>query len=591
MNSSLQKYFLNSIIIYVTGILSLPGSIQLEKAIPDDFLIVGKLNNIEKISQINNDNSLFEFFKSEEISKFFHPLIEKSANGNLLEDLENELDLKSEQLIKLFPGQIVFAFNSSNAETLNDSNFHSIILVEYKGDKKTFIELIESSAKYDSKKEGFKHSIIHDEYLGVPVYIEEVKYDDELKTAGGYALIDGIAIVVDDKNLLYNIVARFKNNLSETSIMDLKSFKEMKIQNPDSDVYIYLNIEPLVQIINSELNQNNNKSPNPLGITPDSMIKALSLDSIKSLYVSLDFKNIEPEINFRLNYQEKRGLSSLFTYKTGDVPKPAFIPEDVAVVSVSLFSVTEFWNNLEKIIYNMSPIWGGMFTGQIEQLKHINGIDIREGLINNFLDKVVSYQMFSKNHNDENELDQPNQIMALSIKDKQGLEFVFETLKNIISERTGKEFFENHKYLEHTIYTLRNHQQQSSNINSFSYTVTDDYLISCFGETKFLEHCISRINKTDHSIWENLDINDALNKFPKESSGFAYYDVGVFLNLAFTSIVNIQNKSLLRKSKFLFCDPSALPTPNNIPYFIMASLIADDNGLFTKALLFKKSEK
>ena len=94
----------------LVGATSLDAKTILENYLPEDTLFVFKVENMPSMSDSYEDSPLAEFFASEEVSKFFSPVIQQFGIDIIRDKIESgDAGIDWERFQQLFPGELIMA--------------------------------------------------------------------------------------------------------------------------------------------------------------------------------------------------------------------------------------------------------------------------------------------------------------------------------------------------------------------------------------------------------------------------------------------------------------------------------------------------
>ncbi len=218
-----------------------------------------------------------------------------------------------------------------------------------------------------------------------------------------------------------------------------------------------------------------------------------------------------------------------------------------------------------------------------------SGVDFKAAFFNNLEDQITSFSDFgpSNSQGSPQGLEDADTVIVFSLKDRQGIELALESLKNLFA---GASFsFVEREYLGNTIFTLNS--DSSSDGQSFSYALTNRFLLLGLHSVSLLETTLARLNHTGESLWDEEDLAEALKGLPAGEIEVDYNDFGALLNTSFVTLARVQQNLINEKSNYFeYCVPSKLPDKLDFPYFIIAKTYFEEEGLFSKALIRKRSE-
>ncbi len=572
-------------------------TVNLEEALPDTILGYVRIRSISRLAEEYRENPILSLWRDDEVVAFFKPLRDRYGGEEIFDELFEELGVNKEEFIELFPGQCVMSLPDitfGEKEHGDDGEFSSMLyLIDYSGDFDTLKAMMESSARYDSNSEGTEHRLIEDDYLEAPLFLEEVVDGERVFLAGGYALVGKVLVIASPISLLKETVARLRKDGSLASLAEESGYRKVRDWIGEGDVEIFLNLKPIVGKLEAYISKlSATTSLSALGITPNNLVEALSVDVLESIYMSVGFGDDFTAFDSGIFFREKRGLVSLLTYENGDIPQPEFVPPDVLTVSATRFSLREFWKKFEELLIGVSPLVGGIYAVTWDQLNASMGLDFRANLIENLGDEFIVYSGFGQGEagSGQEGLEDLSQVYVISIKDRQGFELGIDGIKRIFAGEG--EIFEEREYLGNTIFVLRSEYRypayQTLGIQSLAYALTDSYLFLCLGSTTLLEAALARLSNGKDSIWESEPIRSALGRIPEGGVEIDYYNLGALLRTLFIALVPIEETLGVGRDELVFCNPAALPKEVDFPYFLIGKIYSESDRLYGKSLLLRK---
>ena len=557
---------------------------NLEEALPVDSLGYFKINGLRRIVENTKEHPVVELWKDPELQRFLKPLLEEVEEEDFFNDITKELDMTPEEFLEYFPGQLVVALPSELPKD-EEIPFEMLCLIEFNGSLGALREIHEFSAHFVESEE---------KYLETRLFLEKVTEGEEVRLVWGYALLDGIIVLASPIELLKETVARLVVGSSDGSLTHSRPYRKFKERVGVGDLEVYLNLEGLMKELSEQLLEEEKNAPaNLFALSAQTVLDVLALDVLEALFLSVNLAADETAIDAGLLYAQKKGLIRLLAYREGKLARPGFVPKDALMAVVSLFSLREFWVNLEDLIFGSSPMWAAVYKGALEQIKVNIGIDLRSSLIDNISDEIVVYSGFAKGRGAEEDsgFEDLSSVVAVAIRDRKGFEMALEALKSTYG--AGVELFDQREYLDTTIFTQKlqfGDGGEGGDTPGFSYVLTDRYFLIGVGSATFLEEAVVRLKVEGKSIWQNRDLASVMNRLGDDVVEVRYLDIGALLNTLFVALVNLQERIPKQGEDGNICDPSALPRNLEFPYFLLSSIYSEDTGLFGKSLLLKKSD-
>lgn len=597
-----------AIAVALCGYSTLIAQRPLEEALPDDTIFILKISNFAQVLEDMEENPVLAIWNEEDVQEFFEPLVGQLEKAFVSSNLKEELGLEDDQIKELFPGQMVFAMTDLDMSKLDNDDYSGgfIGLVEYDGDFEIIDKLIHHSLEKPDLPAEVKTTVVEQEYLSAKLWMleeedEEVEEESDAdledleKEQEVWAVYDNILLVSTSLHRVKETISLLEEDSRANSIVSNAAYSRMIDDSEEAELLIYLDLQNFFTLLKADvLNKAQPAQPNFLAITPESVWQALAPEAMEGIYVTVDTNGREPVIYSGFLFSERRGISSLLAYAEGEVSRPDYISREAMSAKVTLFSLSEFWRNLEGMIAGISPFWYQYYETFLDQVKTQAGIDLKTSFFNNIDDEIVSFSELGqqKAPNMSLGLEDADTVIVLSLKDHQGFEMALETLKPMLAGFSLA--FEEREYLGTTIFSFKSNSVQDGQTaagQSFSYALTNRFLLLGLHSVSLLEATLARLEEPTDSLWDDEDLEEALDDLPPGATELNYQDFGAFLNTLFVTLARAQERVSKEDSDYFeFCLPDKLPGKLDFPYFLVAKSYLEENGLFTKALVRKRSE-
>lgn len=601
------KVFILTVWLSCAAVAAGAATPRFETILPENTFFCVKIENMKQFYKKWQKHPIHKLFENPQVLKLLRSPkgIHLKAREKQKKDMtfserfEKEMGVKPDRLPVLFPGQWVLAMSDFDVKSILDqkksfdpADLPLVILMKYNGDLKTIESIIRSSARYDEKEEGDRHRIIVEKYQGAKLFIEEIDKDKKTtRDAGGYAFIGDVMIMAPNVDRLKEMVLRFKDR-PEDSFYTSRRFARARDRIKGSDAYVYLHFGKIVDLIEAAVKKTEEKKKNAKKgqanfsmVSSDLLLKTLNLKALDGFFAGMTMDNRETAVNSGLMLNSRKGIASLFQYKKGKLPQPAYIPDDVVRASVSNFNLSALYTNFENLLMQGLPVLGGMYQGYLSQLKTKTGVDIREGLIANLGSEVTSVTLpipASATPGSDALTSLNRQLFAVKIKDRQGFEMALEGIKPLLG---GADRFEKRNYLGYTIYSLKRAPsagKKTTGAFSFSYAVTDNTFFFCTGSPNVLQKILAMTKKPGKTLWHDPLVRKARQQLPGGNVNFSYMDINQMLNDFIESVRSRQTKSSSHDNSIDF---DALEKGADFPYALISQTYIEKDGLYNRALL------
>ena len=566
----------------------------LEDFLPPDTLAYVRISDAATLDAKLENNPLLEADTKDQLRNFFEPLLKRLEDEPTWKVFEEETGFNLEEFKEQFKGPFGMALLKMTPDHERAVNLNGVFVAEYKGNHEILEQFMTALRTADAVESNAEIEAYTEEtFLGTTLFIQE-------DATGGFQetwtlLNERQFIIGDSVEVVKEIVARLTYPEDFTVLSEQSVFQKTVEAAGDHDVLCFFNFSSFVpalsKILEEATGNTDDASYNIMGITPQSLMDALALDVLESLFCAISIEEDHMRIDGGLIYSEDRGLVSLLAYTNEEVGLPEFVPPDVLAATVSNFSFSQAFENLEALLVAISPILSSVYQAQLQHIQAQTGIDIRQILVDSLGKQYLSYSAPSKpgNTDQENDSDlKQDEVFAISIEDSESIQLALSMLQQQVAP--GADPFDKRDYLGFTIHTLKpQFQPTPTNPNDakiFAYALTNDHLFLTFGvTTKLLEATLSLVQNTGAlSFWERPDIQDAFSQLPRYPVQRDYSDIGVILRMLFKLGVDAQGKN----TSFEIVNPEALPPMDAFPFSIISTVYRKPEGLLSSALLLKK---
>lgn len=563
---------------------TLAAAPPLEEALPADVLFVAKLEDASDFAQHWETHPLITYWQNPDVRRFLNQFTQQQDQP-FLQDLEAESGFTTDELMAMFPGQILLAIippdESADPAVLSPvaREPQVLLVLEHDNREDDLITLFENSARYDEEIEGLEHILTEEDFLGHTLYIEEVLSVDGDFIVGGYALVDNLVLLSPNVPLLKDSVARLNGDLDWDQLVNDSEFQTAREQFIDRDFFLYVPLPKLVQRINIDLRANVQDGniggiPLPLNQFVDSFFQASGLQEIRYLFVTGAISEMPNTFDMGMAYNDKRGLLNLIAYQDGPMPQPEFVPANALSASSALYDVNEAWSSLESVIFNTAPMLGQFYTLFLGQFEQQSGVSLRDDILTNLGEAFVSFSAMETTSDTTTPEGAPavGQVYAMGLRDRQGMELA---LQRFIDGAELGPVLETTDYLGTNINILR--------LPAFDliYAFVEDYLLLSGGSAELMRAAVAQWNSRDDSFWQRRSIQDAAGRLPPRPVGISYYDVNGLIRLFFQAM-QTENMSV---------DPNSLPLPADFNHYTYTQAYQSDGLFLLKILLFADDQR
>lgn len=586
-------------------LLSVGNAEPLQRFIGDDAEFMLTVRSFSETRQQWATHPIASLLEDEAVQAFFEPILdvaaEAEAQGGSVEPSEGfsevmqaEFGLSYEDLFALFPGQAsLVCYNLSELILQQATRPEMVLMFECSGNAERMNELLQiqferNAAAQKAINPAMEHVMVEESFMGESLYFDEAFDGERTYVEDGYALVDGVFILATPERRLREAVEAIKEG-AHAPIAASEVYLRSREESGRGDLGVYVNLQQLVPPLNQALlAQPMIAGLAMFGVTPQSLDKALSLQSLQALYMDLDLTDNGLLAYGGLMFTEQRGLLSLLSYAQADFPEPAYVPEEVLSSSISLFDFGALLSNLEALIRSASPMLQPMLEMQLQMLHNNTGVDLRAAVLENLGAQMVSFSM-----PDPTDLTgvagfEPQQVLVFEVKDAQALSQAIDACKDMAP--AAKTWVEAQEYEGHTIYTFKSpgdpNQAPGASLE-FSYVVTRSNLIVSIGRVGMLHEVLSRMAEDDAGFWQKAETEHLFELIARPHPVVrSFVDVEQMVEPFFRSL--LQAGALSGLSTGMRAE--LIPADLDAPYRVLSEVNQAADGLFSRTLIIK-SEK
>lgn len=337
----------------------------------------------------------------------FREDFEKKVIAKFIGDMEKDLGIKADEYLPLLQGQVSFAVIQGDWNPANpDSSAGQVLVIDAK-DKSAELKakLDEARKKLGEAKKTLKAEKIRDQDFTTvvidpkPDKSADKEEDDEKGPAKKieitFGQVDSALIVGDSTKAIEKVVAKLTGG-SVPALAEVGVFQgsEAALGFRKSLIYGWVHLAPVFATVEGELTKSGG-GLTALGIDPKRAVQALGLRGLKSLAVAAQQDPAGAFFNFALAVPEgeRAGLFKLLAMDTKDGAPPAFVPADAVDFRRWRLNGPKTWANLEALVQQISPQFGGMLQMSIGALGKDKdpGFDFKKTFIGNLGDDYITY--------------------------------------------------------------------------------------------------------------------------------------------------------------------------------------------------------
>jgi len=543
-----MKKILQTILLSLLSV-QLAFALPFDQIIGDDAELYFSIRSLSEIRETLDEHPISDVFEDEVLIEYFEAISsgsddEDESDLGFFEEMEDVFGLTEDEFFDLFPGQVCMAVCNLSGQILGEgSSPELVIAAEFSAEAERLNELLQIQFERNAKSQKevnplVEHEMIEETFMGETLYFDETFNGEETYIEDGYALVDGIFVLATPESRLREVVQAIKEG-SDSAISETEPYLESREFAGRGDVSCYVNLVEIMPSVAASLGQLPELGSLALvGITPDSLRDALSLESIQALFMSMDLVEDGLLCDYGFLYSEKAGLLSLLEYVEGELPEARYVPSNVLNTSLTLFDLSAMYANLEEVLDAASPALLPMMDARLQNLQADTGIDLREAVLNNFGTHIVSYSVMEEDILDDSGFPRPQQVFALEVKDTAAFSQAIGAL--VDSSPRLKSFIEESVFEGETIYTFKTPSAPSSGGTEFSYTITRSRFILAMGHISLLHSLLSKLDKTSDGFWQDSEVDLMFERIERPNVVTrSYYDFEQIIEPFFEFLLNM----------------------------------------------------
>jgi len=516
---------------------ALTAAPELTRLVPASSPLVLHVRSFSELRQGWAGSSYAKAWLDPEIRTFLAPTVATMTDGegSLLASLKKDTGLEPDEFFALFSGEAIFALRDAAPyfRDEEDENPQILLAIECGASTARIREVIahvDESADTDEEE-------LKEEFQGETIHVTLRKVDDDSDTRverEAWAIVDDILLVGEPKSVVQEAIVALKRGGVADSIADHPALAALYRKSPDTHAVVHIGLDgiinPLVDMIESTAGQTDAEG-NPsgpaatlaqIGLTPRGLFHTLGLDALRSLDISLAFRERETVVEGDLAWTEKRGLLRMAAMGEPPVALPDFIPDTWVFAGVDNFSLREMVGALLSTIAEVSPLVDGIVRQQLMQANTQLGIDVERDIFGSFGDVMISgYAVPAGQPAAGQPLDQ---FLAISLSNPDAFRGAIDAL---LGRLPFGQMMESREYLGETIRSMT-----PPNGKPFAFAITRGHLLVSIGGPAMVESAIQGLQGgAAKSFWKKPEVARALKALPDGYSSFVVADLGRMMGL------------------------------------------------------------
>ena len=597
------------LMIAALAVCVLSASVRAQEAappatlLPPDTLAVVIVRDFPQLVEKWKTHPLKRAWDDPQIVRFTEPGRKQMDFTEFDEQSRERMGLTMSEIIELQRGATIVAITGvrdpAAAEIVPDGEFLDYVFISDIGDRGDDIRRAQlRSLEFEKRETEAEGDRMHEEIEpldGAEIHLEwrvtadNRKLDDSAWAVAGKYFIEGTR-----HDLVRQTVRRIAANGREESLADNEAYRRVAGRLNEADVQVFFNLQRIVELGTEFLQKQHQaqlaeagREPNPFEMTPVRVMQALGADVLRSGYATMSLDHAVSDLQFGLEYSERKGLLNVLAYQREPFPRPAFIPAEALQVSSNSFSIPQIWTTAKQVFAEINPLLAGMMVQQLQQFGQQMQVDIENDLIAPLGSELLSIStkrqpvvgleggaLFS------------DDLYIISMNDAQRFQ---NALNAIIQQAGAAEMIQKRDYLGTIIHSVPLPMEAAPAPDgppSLNYAFFDRYLLVGVGGAAPLEAVLVTRNRGGESFWDRADIRRILADLPPDTVGFTWTDMAAMMNVVAETFATLQQMQGAQEDQIV--NPAAIPDAAVIKdYFgpVISDVQIEDNAMRVRARL------
>lgn len=322
-----------------------------------------------------------------------------------------------------------------------------------------------------------------------------------------------------DKGSLGKAAAAVEKGGAASSLSGHADYARTRARLAEPDFVMFMDLGAVGRFLDKMMTTMEAK-PNPMGVMPAQIAKALELDAIAPLGLVMKMEDKGLHSVMELGFTRETKLSKVlmpFARKAAD--KPVFIPKDVLSVSSMRVDLPGWYASMTDMLNGISPMFGMFLNMGLMSAQQNMGVDIKTGVIDALGDSIVYSQFLPGD--EEKEAAIPGMaplLVAIGLKDQAAIQ---NTLSKVSDKMgNGEEMITKNDYLGTPVYEIAGPAAAGAPV--FSYAFLGDYMVMGIGSADALKAAIRTQKDPASSVWELADLKAFLATAPANAPALEY---------------------------------------------------------------------
>lgn len=611
----------------VAGALAFTGSAgaRLEKNLPRETYGLVQVRDAAGLQARAQEHPLWLDLKAAGFENYFAPFT-REFNSGTGRETKQRLAVSDFLRTKL-TGEVLFAVINTPKPVKGHDPLDFVLLFETSADQKALEDLAELFDMNKSKAGRFEKST----FQGVTLteFFPNVApkaaaggdaagdsdagsaATDVPVSAGGWALVGKTFVAATAPNVLRDLVDAVQNGRRDNFAGTTAWKEDVAGAAGDADFITLVNCQPIEAQLREYVvkwSKGRSESDNAM-FNPVLAYRALKLDGIETFWATGKLTATGAVAKTSLTYLERAGLLSLLTSRPFKLTElPAWIPDEASfTLTHAGFDLNAAYKALEALWLAASPGTKALADMQIAKLKTEEGIDLRDGLLNNFGEDVTFVQDLAFDDTAAKTLGDVTRpsdlaaisaqrfLIALGLRDTAKFSSLVETLIGKAAGKDGaKSIFDESDFMG---VKVRKFKTGDDDVH-IGYALFDGKLFFALGKG-LLEKAIAEHKQPRAPFAKSERLKRATAALPsgaKRVTSFYSADLGAVIDGYLTAfeftVKTAATGNRAAKDIASLIDVSKRPDARKIPWEITSASTEDTPNTFaSETILYRKSEK
>ncbi len=326
---------------------------------------------------------------------------------------------------------------------------------------------------------------------------------------------------------------------------------------------------------------------------PLQILDLIRVDALRGYYYSWRTSDDGGHGVSGIEIEERDGLlNSLMAYVVDELPDLSFVPQDVTGVSAFNYDVGALLQRLDRLVPQVSPLWGNMYQAYKSQLSSASGIDLDAMIFQNLGDKVIVLN-FEPTAAEASRMTEAQRVLASSqvimVRLRDGNRLI-EGIDRLLAAFGMDAMLEKADYQGATIYSspLMAMQGQPQSI-----AITQDQIIHTNGNLDRTREILSLLAEPGNGFMRQPLVSRYFDDMSADTVGFSYSNLqkvleagALALRVAASSSGGYDEDGAVRPVSEI----PAVPDLSDHPLFLFSKLVKTRYGYRQESTLKNPSE-